>query len=164
MLRNGLQLHYLTNNLDPDSPKSPKPLVILVHGYPDSCLMWRHMLGESTLLESATIVAVDLPGYGGSDSFSKYGTEEVLEALAEFIVGVREKYIDPEHRHSDQHAHRSQVYLVGHDWGCALAYRLAAEAPGLADRYIVMNGPLVRDLDFIPDIGLSSSDQSTSFP
>jgi pimeloyl-ACP methyl ester carboxylesterase len=86
---------------------------------------------------------VDLPGYGGSDSLDDYGSSDVLEALAEFIVGMREKYIDPSYRHSDEYGHKSQVYIVGHDWGCILSCRLAAEAPSLADRFILTNGPLV---------------------
>lgn len=89
------------------------------------------------------MIAVDLPGYGGSDSFERHGATEVLEALTEFIVTVREKYgvdIDTMAKPA------RRVIVVAHDWGAVLSFRLAAEAPQLADRFIVTNGPLVRFL------------------
>ena len=152
ILRNGRQLHYLTNNLTPESSQSGKPLVILLHGFPDSSVMWRHTIeSTSSLRDKATLVAVDLPGYGGSDGCKKYNPEEVLEALTEFIVGMRDIYVDRENADApnapydrkQQSRGSQQVYIVGHDWGCVLAFRLASEAPGLADRFILANGPLV---------------------
>jgi pimeloyl-ACP methyl ester carboxylesterase len=87
------------------------------------------------------MIALDLPGYGGSDSMSRYGATEVLEALTEFIVTIREQYgVDGIDR--DQPARK--VVIVAHDWGAVLGFRLAAEAPQLADRFVLMNGPLVR--------------------
>lgn len=119
--------------------------------------MWRHLLDStSSLKDKATLVAVDLPGYGGSDGCSKYNPDEVLEALTEFIVAMREMYVErqsygnPE-GHGDKQAHgRQPVYIVGHDWGCVLGFRLAAEAPVLADRFILANGPLVRKNNSAP--------------
>lgn len=86
--------------------------------------------------QDATLVCVDLPGYGGSDSFKKYDTE-VLEALTEFVVAMREKYIMPDK------AEETNTFIVGHDWGCLLSFRLAAEASSLADRFILTNAPHV---------------------
>lgn len=86
------------------------------------------------------MIAVDLPGYGGSDSFERHGATEVLEALTEFIVAVREKYgVD----NDTMKRPARRVIVVAHDWGAVLSFRLAAEAPQLADRFIVTNGPLV---------------------
>lgn len=84
----------------------------------------------------ATIVCVDLPGFGGSDSLKAYDTE-VLEALTEFVIAMRDKYISSEDSGSPS------TYIVGHDWGCVLGFRLAAEAPWLADRFILTNAPYV---------------------
>ena len=154
-LNDGRNLHYLCNNSTADSSNNFKPLVIFIHGFPDSCLMWRHLFETSpVLLDKATVVAVDLPGYGGSEGFEKYGPEQVLEALREFIVGMRDEHVDRQFYgdvdgHTQTQAHsRQQVYIVGHDWGCVLAFRLAADAPQLADRYIVTNGPLVSTCPF----------------
>lgn len=83
---------------------------------------------------------MDLPGYGGSDKLQKYTATEVLEKLTEYIIALRERYgfDGPTH---DQESER--VIIVAHDWGCVLAMRLAADAPQLADRFILTNGPLV---------------------
>jgi pimeloyl-ACP methyl ester carboxylesterase len=83
---------------------------------------------------------VDLPGYGGSDGLKNYGATQVLESLTEFVVGIRDLYgIDD----VEDSAPTRKVIIVGHDWGAILGFRLAAEAPQLADRFILSNGPLV---------------------
>lgn len=116
--------------------------------------MWRHLLDSTdSLEEKAILVAVDLPGYGGSDGCNKYSPEEVLEALTEFIVAMRELHVEREF-YGDPNGHDKaqggqQVFVVGHDWGCVLASRLAAEAPALADRFILTNGPLVSQTNAI---------------
>lgn len=96
------------------------------------------MLQESSLPTSdVTLVCVDLPGFGGSDSFVKYDTG-VLEALTEFIVALREQ-----HTQSEDGRIQGNTIIVGHDWGCTLVFRLACDAPGLADHFIASNGVLV---------------------
>jgi len=100
--------------------------------------MWRHVLKEPAIpTQSAALLCVDLPGYGGSDSFERYDSA-VLEALTEYIIAMREKF------GVDEQGSEMRTYVVGHDWGCVLAFRLASEAPCLADRFILTNGPHVR--------------------
>lgn len=145
VLRNGLKLHYLTNiaTLDPSAPQS-KNLVIFLHGFPDTCLAWRYVTESPSLRQNATLVAVDLPGFGGSDSLPRYGATEVMESLTDFIVAMRETYLRVDDNDSGQEeSQANKVLIVGHDWGCLLSYRLAAEAPSLADRFILTNGPHV---------------------
>jgi pimeloyl-ACP methyl ester carboxylesterase len=141
-------MHYVASQ--PPQPQPPtqsgQPIVIFMHGFPDSWAIWRHPLSSSELRDSCTMIALDLPGYGGSDSMSRYGATEVLEALTEFIVTIREQYgVDGVDR--DQPARK--VVIVAHDWGAVLGFRLASEAPQLADRFVLMNGPLVRSLLFL---------------
>jgi pimeloyl-ACP methyl ester carboxylesterase len=144
-LRDGFKFHYVTNDVPsirtPTTTSRPdRPLVILLHGFPDSWALWRHIIGSTWLRESSSLVAVDLPGYGGSDRLGKYTATEVLEKLTEFIVAVRERYeIDKETSANPT----GRVIIVGHDWGCVLGMRLAADAPQLADRFILTNGPIV---------------------
>jgi len=70
----------------------------------------------------------------------KYTATEVLDKLANFVVGVRARYgIDGD----DIGVGVQRTVIVGHDWGCALSMRLASEAPVLADRFVLSNGPLV---------------------
>ncbi|RDW93586.1 glycogenin [Aspergillus mulundensis] len=137
-LQNGFRFHYVSNEGNATTSAS-KPLVIFIHGFPDSWGIWRHILSEESLQNAATLVAVDLPGYGGSESLERYTATAVLESLTEFIIAMRLKYgID-----GPTTTHQQRTVIVGHDWGCLLAMRLAAEAPQLADRFIVTNGPLM---------------------
>lgn len=134
-LRDGLKLHYICNR----DGASEENVIIFLHGFPDSSMMWRHLLQEPAIpTQDATIICVDLPGYGGSDSFERYDTQ-VLEAMTEFVVAMRDMFISPE---SDDTA---STFIVGHDWGCILGFRLASEAPCLADRFILTNAPHVSD-------------------
>ncbi|KAL4997289.1 hypothetical protein BDV10DRAFT_195192 [Aspergillus recurvatus] len=137
-LRSGFKFHYVSNDINTATSAS-RPLVIFIHGFPDSWGIWRHVLSEESLQNSATLVAVDLPGYGGSESLDKYSATAVLENLTEFITAIRTKYgID-----SPTATRQQRTIIVGHDWGCVLAMRLAAEAPQLADRFILTNGPFI---------------------
>lgn len=144
VLRSGLKLHYLTNIATPDpfAPRS-KNLVIFLHGFPDTCLSWRFVTESPTLRQHTTLIAVDLPGFGGSDSLPRYSATEVLESLTEFIVAMREQYMSVDNESGQGECQVNKVLIVGHDWGCVLSYRLAAEAPSLADRFILTNGPHV---------------------
>ncbi|KAL4815224.1 hypothetical protein BDW67DRAFT_176513 [Aspergillus spinulosporus] len=138
ILRSGFKFHYVSNDIDSTTSAS-RPLVIFIHGFPDSWGVWRHILSEESLQNSATLVAVDLPGYGGSESLDRYSATAVLENLTEFIIAMRKKYgID-----GPTATRQQRTIIVGHDWGCVLAMRLAADAPQLADRFILTNGPLV---------------------
>lgn len=97
-------------------------------------------------MNSARIVCLDLPNFGGSDTFEKPDTS-VLEAVSEFIVAMREEHEDAA---SNTNKNFSTV-VVAHDWGCVIGFRLAAEAPQLADRFILSNGPHV-SLSFLVKI------------
>lgn len=99
--------------------------------------MWRYLFQEKAFPGTeATVVAVDLPGFGGSDSFPKYDTQ-ILDALTEFVIAMREQYLPADQSDS------TNTFIVGHDWGCILGFRLAAEAPAIADRFILTNAPHV---------------------
>lgn len=107
-LQNGLQLHYLSPR---STPQSCKTLVIFLHGFPDSSYLWEQYLA-SGLAQKAKLVALDLPGCGGSDSHSFYGPDEILNAVAEAIVQVKRRYLNqPEASSSPM-----KTILVSHDW------------------------------------------------
>lgn len=140
-LTSGLKIHFLSN-ASPGSPAAlnpEKPLVILIHGWPDSSGVWRYIAGSAKLQETANLVVIDLPGFGGSGRLEKYSATRVLEALTELIITLRTQYgVD-----DDSESRKKRTIIVAHDWGCVLSMRLAAEAPSLADRWILSNAPLV---------------------
>jgi pimeloyl-ACP methyl ester carboxylesterase len=101
-------------------------------GFPDSFLLWRHFLQSPELQRNHILVAVDLPGYGGSDSVRTYGPNEVLETLSEFIISIRTQFLQE----------GNKTVAITHDWGAIVGARLAAEASVLADHWIITSGLL----------------------
>lgn len=144
-LNNGRQLHYVTTSTpDAQNDAQPQGLVILLHGWPDSWILWRKAIRSSLASsKNARFVALDLPGFGGSDALDKHDATGVLEAVTEFILAMRDRYLDGEER--------AKVLVVGHDWGALVGFKLAAQAPELADRFILINSTLVCFLQaFLP--------------
>jgi len=137
----------VTNNPSKSPSKSTskrRNLVILLHGWPDSWILWLAVCHQipAALTSESTLVALDLPGLGGSDGLYQCGATEMMEALVKFILGMREIYLRTEGDGSLDS--EGKVLLVAHDWGALCGFKLAAEAPQLADRYILANSPLAR--------------------
>jgi pimeloyl-ACP methyl ester carboxylesterase len=107
-LQNGLQMHYISNAAPPQPIDS---LIIFLHGFPDSCYIWEQQL-RSDLATKAKLVALDLPGCGGSDSHSLYGPDEMLNAVAEAIVQLKDRYLST----SSGFTSPQRSILVSHDW------------------------------------------------
>ncbi|EMC95938.1 hypothetical protein BAUCODRAFT_148789 [Baudoinia panamericana UAMH 10762] len=128
-LDSGLQLHYLSSfRREPQ-----KSLVIFLHGFPDSANLFRHFLVPSEPHGTATqFVALDLPGFGGSDSLATYSATGVLNAVTEAISELKRRYLE-------DGASGGRCILVGHDWGGLIAYRVAAETVGLVWRVVTIN-------------------------
>jgi pimeloyl-ACP methyl ester carboxylesterase len=108
-------------------------LADFITGFPDSFLLWRHILQSPDLYRNNILIAVDLPGYGGSDGLPFYGPYEMLEAMTEFLLDVREQHLQSDKR----------LVVVTHDWGALTGSRLASEAGELADRWIITSGIIV---------------------
>lgn len=103
-------------------------------------MLWQGLLSNRRLRQDATLIGVDLPGYGGSDDFPDLSAETVLEAMTQFILGMRELYLRVDGTGP------GRVLVVGHDWGAIITFRLAAEAPVLADRFIAASAVFVSAL------------------
>lgn len=106
--------------------------ILIVSGFPDSYVLWRKLL-TSPALSSYILIAVDLPGYGGSDSLEQYDPDHVLETMTWFILGMRQLYL----------SEGAKLIMVTHDWGTLVGSRLASEAKELADRWILTAGVIV---------------------
>jgi pimeloyl-ACP methyl ester carboxylesterase len=87
------------------------PLVLLVHGFPESWYSWRHQL---PVLAAAGFraVAIDVRGYGRSSKPGELAAYRMLELVEDNVAVV--------------HAlgERSAV-IVGHDWGAPIAANTA---------------------------------------
>jgi pimeloyl-ACP methyl ester carboxylesterase len=121
ILTNNIHLHVVQDG-PPDGP-----LLILLHGFPEFWYGWRRQI---PLLASAgyRVWAPDQRGYNLSDKPRGIAAYS-LDQLAADVVGL----IDA--------AGEQQAFLVGHDWGGAVAWRVAASYPERLRKLIILNTP-----------------------
>ncbi len=80
------------------------PLVLMVHGFPESWYSWRHQIGPIAAA-GFTAAAMDVRGYGGSSRLPEVADYR-MEALIGDILGV-----------GDTLSPGQPFTLIGHDWG-----------------------------------------------
>jgi pimeloyl-ACP methyl ester carboxylesterase len=101
------------------------PPVLLLHGFPDSHRLWRHQMSALTAAGMRAI-APDLRGFGDSDkpeSVAEYGVARSVADMVALLDGL-----DIERAH-----------VVGHDWGAAVGWALAAFVPDRVERLVVLS-------------------------
>src|SRR3954465_13521751 len=103
------------------------PPLLLLHGFPETHVMW-HAVAPA-LAERFTVVAADLPGYGGSFRPPVTGDHagHAKRALAGDLVAAMRGL-----------GHGSFA-LVGHDPGGRAAYRMALDPPAAVLRLAVLD-------------------------
>ncbi|MEZ4868411.1 MAG: alpha/beta hydrolase [Caldilineaceae bacterium] len=118
---NGIRLHVV------QAGPVDGPLVILLHGFPEFWYGWRRQIDD---LAGAgyRVWAPDQRGYNLSDKPQGIGAY-TIDILAADVVGL----IDA--------AGQEQAVLVGHDWGAAVAWWVAAQYPERIKRLAVINVP-----------------------
>lgn len=121
---------------DDASSTDGRPVVLLIHGWPDTHHLWTHI--APTLAERFRVFAYDCRGFGASDhpgSDSDYR----LSVLADDLFAVAEA-ISPD----------APVHLVAHDWGSVQAWE-AVTRPGAHRRigsFVSVSGP---NLDYLSE-------------
>ena len=116
----------------------PRPLVLLLHGFPEFWYSWRHQL--LPLADAGFhVVAPDLRGYNLSskpEGVAAY-TAESLASDIEALIG---------------HFGAPAATLVGHDWGAIVAWFVAMRSPQLVERIAILNGAhLLRYVEVLAD-------------
>ena len=92
------------------------PLVVMVHGFPESWYSWRHQMGP-VAQAGFKVCALDVRGYGGSsrpEAIEAYDMEHMVADVA----GVIET-LSPD----------APAVLVGHDWGAPIVWNTALIRP-----------------------------------
>jgi pimeloyl-ACP methyl ester carboxylesterase len=84
------------------------PLVILVHGWPESWYSWRHQL-PALAAAGFHAVAPDMRGYGKTDKPAALASYDIHHLTAD-IVGIVDALEE------------ETAMLVGHDWGSIVAW------------------------------------------
>lgn len=108
------QIKDLTINYEVSGDESAEP-VLLVHGFPDSLKLWRHVAPK--LADAGyRVIAIDLPGYGDSSI-----PKDVKEMRVDNIGNIIAEFLDS--------LSISKVHLIGHDWGAAVSWFFAGAHP-----------------------------------
>ncbi|KAF2626991.1 alpha/beta-hydrolase [Macroventuria anomochaeta] len=123
---------------------SNTPILVLLHGYPNSAYLWRHII---PLLPHPLFIP-DLPGYGNSSAPEKHDKVSVglliLAALRELIDSFN-KYSDSSHARSPEVL---PIVLIGHDRGARVAHHLHLYSPNAPILGFTVKGLAL--LDIVP--------------
>ncbi|MFC8782400.1 alpha/beta fold hydrolase [Streptomyces nigra] len=93
------------------------PAVVLLHGFPQTHLMWRHVAAD--LAADHTVICPDLRGYGASDRPAETdGSVYAKRTMAADVVELARRL------------GHDRFALAGHDRGALVAFRAALDHPG----------------------------------
>jgi haloacetate dehalogenase len=101
------------------------PAVLLLHGFPQTHLMWRSV--APLLASRFTVICADLPGYGRSGIPMSFPDHSPSSKRAMANASVMEKL------------GFARFFVVGHDRGGRVAYRLALDHPDRVVRAAVLD-------------------------
>jgi len=117
----GVRIHYVTHG-------GGRP-VLLIHGWPQTWYEWRHVI--ALMADSFVLVAPDLRGLGDSSRpASGYDKKTVASDLWQLM---------------NHHLGHQEFAVVGHDWGSAVAFRLAADHPEAATHLALLDVGVLGD-------------------
>jgi len=92
------------------------PLVLMVHGFPESWYSWRHQM--ASIAEAGfTAAAIDVRGYGGSEkppAVSDYAMQHMVADVAGAIAAL---------------SPGQPAVIIGHDWGAPIVWNTALTRP-----------------------------------
>ena len=126
------QVRYATETVDGinifyrEAGDAAKQAIVLLHGFPSSSHQYREVL--SALGDEFYVVAPDYPGFGYSEKSSideyVYSFENLATTMAAFL---KQKGIN-------------NYFLMIHDYGAPVGFRIATANPDDIAGFIVMNG------------------------
>lgn len=99
--------------------------VILLHGFPDSGRLWRHQV--PALVDAGfQVIVPDQRGYGASDHPGDVEAYSILHLAGDVVAVLDDCGLD-------------RCHVVGHDWGAAIAWTLAAVMPDRVDHLVALS-------------------------
>ena len=114
----GLAVHALS------AGPADAPLVLLLHGFPEFWTEWRGIMAPLAA-SGLRVVAPDQRGYNLTGKAGPYDLRTVADDAARLIAALGYE----------------RAHVVGHDWGGAVAWALAAWHPQRVERLAVINLP-----------------------
>ncbi|WP_284639597.1 alpha/beta fold hydrolase [Paenibacillus silviterrae] len=118
---NGVRLHIV------QAGPEEGPLFILLHGFPECWFGWRYQL-PYLAGKGYRVWAIDQRGYNESEKPKELGSYRLNELAQDVVECIRA-------------SGKSKAIVAGHDWGGIVAWHVAAVAPELLDRLIILNAP-----------------------
>jgi pimeloyl-ACP methyl ester carboxylesterase len=114
---NGIRMHVST--------AGNGPVVLLLHGFPDTHQVWRKQVG-ALVAAGYRVLAPDLRGYGRSDAPGAVRDYTLDKVRGDVMALLDALGID-------------KVFLVGHDWGSLVAWQIATLAPQRVRRLVALS-------------------------
>ena len=118
---NGIALHVVLAG-----SASGKPLIFL-HGFPEFWFAWRLQI-DHFVSSGYRVIIPDQRGYNLSDKPAGIANYSI-DLLARDVVGILDTVAD------------SSAFVVGHDWGAAVTWYLAARYPERVSRAAMLSVP-----------------------
>jgi len=118
---NGVKIHYATYG------KQDGPLIVMVHGFPDFWYTWRdqmQVLGDA----GYRCVAMDLRGYNLSGQPSGVENYDMRLLVGDVLNVIKANG-------------REKAIVMAHDWGGAIAWQVALNAPQMVEKLVILNLP-----------------------
>ena len=103
------------------------PLMVLLHGFPEFWYSWRFQI-PALARAGFRVIAPDMRGYN-------------LSEKPPGVVSYRMKHLSADVAALISHAGERRAVVVGHDWGGAVAWAVAARYPERVGKLVVMNAP-----------------------
>jgi epoxide hydrolase 4 len=118
----GLRFHYVAVG------DVSKPLLLFIHGYPETWYSWRHQMKEFSA--DFYCVAFDMRGYNDSDK-PDHSVEEnyVIETFVEDVKAVVDGL------------GCTRVTVWSHDWGSIVAWRFVLKYHSMVEKFVVESAP-----------------------
>ena len=112
------------------------PMVLFVHGFPESWYSWRHQL-PAVAAAGYRAVAIDVRGYGRSSAPAAVEDYRMVRHTADNVGVVRALGED-------------SAVIVGHDWGAPIAWSSALLRPDIFTALGLVSVPYNARSDFKP--------------
>ena len=103
------------------------PLVVLIHGWPESWYSWRHQI-PYLAKNGYRVVAPDMRGFGESDAPEQVEEYDILKLTGD-VVGILDAL------------NENTAIVVGHDWGANIAWDCALLHPERFSAVITLANP-----------------------
>lgn len=106
------------------------PLLVFLHGFPEAAFVWDALLAHFG--DRYRCVAPNLRGYPGSYAPADPKAYRAHVVQSDLIALIRQQAPSPD---------TPAAAVIGHDWGGAIAWSLAAAAPQCMQRLVILNAP-----------------------